>query len=300
MWRRWIAILSVLALVIAMIAIAEIFSLATEGQPHGAYRTHNQYQPVYAALVQLLLGGWNWLRDRADRDTLTSVFIGVTAIFTGTLWWTTRQLWQSSQAHTNHLAASVKATEESAKAAMTQARIAERSFYDLERPYMFLLEPKATLENARTVAPDGRIMDVPVVFDVKYTLHNHGRTPAILTEVQFIIEFIDALPIPPNYKGSRGQQPMLGEVIIGSNLPSEEYASSAYSFSAHDHQRIMSDIEDRELYFFGYVRYRDVFGNRYIRGHAMTYIRNYRAFHVRGGDSYNYDHKDEGASEPLA
>jgi hypothetical protein len=87
MWRRWLAILAVAALAIAAIAVAEISSLATEGQPHGISQAYNQYQPVYASLVQLLLGGWNWLRAFFDHDTISALGIVVTAGFTGTSWW---------------------------------------------------------------------------------------------------------------------------------------------------------------------------------------------------------------------
>src|SRR5207302_3481279 len=119
MWWRWVAVLAVATFTIIVVAVAEVFSLATESQPRGAGHADNQYQPIYASFVQLMIGGWNWLRDRVDHDTITTIFTAATAIFTGTLWWSTRRLWESSEAHGRHLEKSIAEASRSA-AAMEQ------------------------------------------------------------------------------------------------------------------------------------------------------------------------------------
>jgi hypothetical protein len=116
-WRRWLAILGIAALAITAIAVAEIASLATEGQPHGKSQTHNQYQPAYALIVQLLLGGWNWLRTFLNHDTISALAIVVTAGFTGTLWWSTKGLWETTERHGRHLRRSSRAAIRAADAA---------------------------------------------------------------------------------------------------------------------------------------------------------------------------------------
>jgi hypothetical protein len=138
MWRRWLAVLGVAALAITLVAVAEIFSLATEGQPLGRIHTQNQYQPVYASFVQLVLGGWNWLRDRVDHDTITTTFIAATAFFTGTLWWSTRRLWESSEAQGRHLEKSIAEASRSA-AAMEQVATS------------LALTAASTVENMKTI-----------------------------------------------------------------------------------------------------------------------------------------------------
>jgi len=75
MWRRWLYVIVTASLVIGIIAGAEILSLASESYPQRQSYSHNQYQPVYASLVQLLLGGWHWLRDNIDHDTITTIAI---------------------------------------------------------------------------------------------------------------------------------------------------------------------------------------------------------------------------------
>ena len=103
MWRRWLLVLGIAALAIALIMVAEIFSLGSEGYPQRHSDTHNQYQGIYALTVQLLLGGWHWISDRVTHDTLTTAAIVATAIFTGTLWGATKQLRESSQEHARHM-----------------------------------------------------------------------------------------------------------------------------------------------------------------------------------------------------
>lgn len=45
------------------------------------------------------------------------------------------------------------------------------------------------------------------------------------------------------------------------------------------------------MYVFGFIRYKDVFGNKYVRGHAVRYVQANKFF-IAGGDAYNYDHKE--------
>lgn len=76
--------------------IAELFVL-TEGYPQRISNAHNQYQPVYALLVELLVGGWHWLRDHIDHTTIETAAVAATAIFTATLWRATTRLWDSAE-----------------------------------------------------------------------------------------------------------------------------------------------------------------------------------------------------------
>ena len=117
MWRRYLLIAAIL-LILGFLGIAELWPFAVEGNPQRPPNPHNQYQPVYASLVQLLLGGWNWLRDWLDHDTITTIAIIATAIFTGTLWRATRQLQQTSETHAGHLEGSVIAAQAAAEAGL--------------------------------------------------------------------------------------------------------------------------------------------------------------------------------------
>jgi hypothetical protein len=200
MWRRWLAVIFVAGLVIAIVAVDEIFSLATESQPHGASRAYNQSQPVYASLVQLLSGGWNWLRDRVDRDTLTSIFIGVTAIFTGTLWWSTRQLWRSSEGHAKHMAASAaeavraaNAMENVARHIAVSAKAATESGASIrERTAQQMRAYLSVIIGAATYQETGK----DIRFEARPAVVNTGQTPA--HQVTHVIRAaIMPLPFPP-------------------------------------------------------------------------------------------------------
>jgi hypothetical protein len=48
----------------------------------------------------------------------------------------------------------------------------------------------------------------------------------------------------------------------------------------------------RPPFVFGFIRYKDVFGNKYVRGQAVRYLRRANRFVVVGGDAYNYEHKE--------
>jgi hypothetical protein len=176
-WRRWLAVLAVAALLIGVVTVVEMFSLAAESQPYGKAQAHNQYQPVYASLVRLLLGGWNWLRERLDHDTLSTLAIVATACFTGTLWGSTRLLWKTSETHSRHLEQSVGAAKASADAANAHAiAAAEANAINREilvasnRPWIAITE----------IYPGGPIyMDENgMIIDLAVNMKNIGRSPA--------------------------------------------------------------------------------------------------------------------------
>jgi hypothetical protein len=173
MWRRILAIAVVMAFILAMLLAAEVFSLAPEGQPRGVAHAHNQYLPVYASLVQLLLRGWQWLRD-VDHDTVATLAIVATAIFTGTLWRSTNRLWKSSQIHAGHMAASVGAADKAAAAAVRASEATIR-LAEADRPW--LVFKHFTEAEGRDI----RINDVGYPTATSFKLHfiNAGRAPAI-------------------------------------------------------------------------------------------------------------------------
>src|ERR1700730_2329066 len=133
MWRRWLCVLVTAALVIAIIIGIEIFSLASEDYPHRPSYSHNQYKPVYAALVQLMLRWWRGFRDWFDHDSITTIAIAATAVFTGTLWRATNRLWETSQEHGRHM-------ERSVEAAKRSAEISRQALVTTQRAFVFLNE----------------------------------------------------------------------------------------------------------------------------------------------------------------
>jgi hypothetical protein len=170
MCRRWLAILAVAILVIAAITVAEFFVLTVADRSQGVIQAHNQYQPVYASLVQLFLGAWRWLLDRLDHNTITTIAIIATALFTGTLWSATRQLQKTSKIHARHLEESVTAAKAAADAAKEGNRLAREQFNIDVRPWIAVDD----------LIPIGPIFldQNGLIIDVEIAIRNVGRSPA--------------------------------------------------------------------------------------------------------------------------
>ena len=191
MWRRWLAVLAVAVLVIAALLLIEIFSLASQSEIRREAYAHNQYQPVYASLVQLLIGGWNWLRERTDHDTISTLAIAATACFTGTLWWSTKRLWDSSREHAEHLGGSVQAARVAAEAAQEANRLTRENFVIDVRPWIAVEEIVAT-EDITYDPSNG------VTVGINISVKNVGRSPA-----RNIIRFAKLYPrLFPELRGS--------------------------------------------------------------------------------------------------
>ena len=243
------------------------------------------------------------------------------AIFTFYLWHSTRGLRRYAEvqardmsrlvrlARANALAGmrAARAARNSANAAMTQANIAERSFFDLERPYLFvdgfqghvqrthtaLPQGSAANPNVHTITQVGNIQHVnlPDYFNARYTIKNWGRTPAIIYEKQFYSIFADALPSEVHYK-----EPIeRGERIVGPGELTEPFGLETYHFKRglEEQQDFINGTEKHVMFIFGFIRYKDVFGNKYIRGQAVRYLEGENSFVVEGGDTYNYEHKED-------
>jgi hypothetical protein len=223
------------------------------------------------------------------------------SVFTFTLWRATAGMWHIGQRQARDLERSIQATESlaveakrSADAAMTQAQIAERSFYDLERPYVFITDIRPTPQFLDYEHEEGKaVRRVFIRVQISYAFNNHGRTPAIIYEINFCMRLFVDLPAHPEY----GEDTIMrGENIIGTNAQTLTYTTVPIQFSPEEQQRMMRCIEEekRRFFFYGYVEYRDVFGNKYRRGHGFMYVPKLNVVSAAGGTAYNYDHKISG------
>jgi hypothetical protein len=107
----------------AVLAI-EWWWLPPEGYPQRYGYTGDQYQPIGSLFIQLIGSGWRNFRSWFDHDTITTIAIVATAIFTGTLWRATDRLWRISQIHAGHTERSIALVEDSAEAATVAANAA--------------------------------------------------------------------------------------------------------------------------------------------------------------------------------
>jgi hypothetical protein len=144
------------------------------------------------------------------------------------------------------------------------------------------------IEGIHTSVGNVVFIDLPEYFNAIYTIKNWGRTPAIIYEQQFYSIFAQALPSEVHYKEpiARGGQ------IVGPGGVTNQFPIETYHFSADEKQNFINGTEKRVMFVFGFMRYRDVFGNKYIRGHAARYLRRANSFVVQGGDAYNDERKE--------
>jgi hypothetical protein len=57
------------------------------------------------------------------------------------------------------------------------------------------------------------------------------------------------------------------------------------------------DIERQGIFFMGFVRYTDIFGNRYISGFCFLFSHEDNRFVLAGGSAYNYRRREDGSTQ---
>jgi hypothetical protein len=283
--------------------------------------TESSNEIIERELVRLKLQATCASQFAEDNEHAINALAAVAlAVFTFYLWRATRGLRSYAEiqardmrqlvrlARANALAGmrAARAARTSANAAMVQANMAERSFFDLERPYLFADSFEGDLETMHTTLPQGTIVNqdvhtvtyignipainLPVRFNSNYSIKNWGRTPAVIYEKQFYTIFAHALPLEVHY-----QEPIeRGERVVGPGELERGFRIESYQFrfAPEERQNFIDGSEKRVMFVFGFIRYKDVFGNKYVRGHAVRYLRRLNRFVVAGGDAYNYEHKE--------
>ena len=168
-------------------------------------------------------------------------------------------------------ARSASATEKSVEALTT-----------IESPYLSTCDLTAQIVY---VDIPTKPFDRPYVF---YRFKNDGRTPAVLIEVQHGIHCYrrNDLPTKPDYS----QMAILdqGGVVVPPNGISDLRwmcaAPANFAETTNFAQIIVGDVA---LYFYGLVRYRDLFGRIYRTGFCWHY-QHPTSMGVAGGEAYNY------------
>ena len=120
------------------------------------------------------------------RDAVTAIATAFIAVFTFTLWQSTRKLWIAGERQ-------IEIAMTAAEAAMRQAGTAESAFTKLERPYVFIFGV-SKLEISR----DRPLNQQP---HVKYVVANYGKTPATIESIRAGIVAHDEpiAPLPVDY-----------------------------------------------------------------------------------------------------
>jgi hypothetical protein len=165
---------------------------------------------------------------------------------------------------------------------------------ELERPFVYIEinEPGLFASGVTTSQPHYR----PSA-RLNCLCVNHGRTPADMWDLKERVVLIDEGQFP---------DPLLRERAVKRTLPPGCVSSTTkpWTFSVNLMERIRfdewnleEDFLSKRLYFLGYVRYLDIFGNRYITGFCAIFDPIRGRFILRGDERYNYAYMEQKAPD---
>jgi hypothetical protein len=201
----------------------------------------------------------NWTHDPI------AVFTAVLTGFNGLLFLSTTALWL--------------ATRKSAK-------ISERALTELEAPFVSVKINRPGLE----------IEGHSVKFGIlRWCVVNYGRTPATILEIWDQTKSTSAgLPAKIDPHSTVGA-PMPYGIVAPPNGECEEFPFVAISELVTEGSEPFSQ---KLIFFMGFVRYSDIFKNRFVLGFCFMFDRVGNRWILAGGDGYNYCRKEAGGNVP--
>jgi hypothetical protein len=209
------------------------------------------------------VGVVRWILFQLDRYSvlLTAVFTAFIAWFTWTLKRSTDNAWV---------------------VANRSADISERALTDLEAPFIYV-----KIKSEGLLHQSGRLGG-----KIRFLFGNYGRTPA------HIIEFIDQHEVVGIGQG----QPKVIDPVKqrGTVMPYGVVAGP--DGVSQDFEHLFAELLSREkvLFFFGYVRYADIFQRTYTLGFCYQFDPKGFRWVLSGGEGYNYCRQDSGPERPPA
>jgi hypothetical protein len=158
-----------------------------------------------------------------------------------------------------------------------------------ERPYVFLkvTKPGLAFTERGMIIPDtdGRL---------RFEFVNYGRTPAMLEEFMEaypVVEGRTDAPAPVDPMKIRGRMLPVGTVAA----TSAPYALRTNLFTQAPDIRKMMDKDAcqlRRIFFQGFIRYSDAFGNHYITGFLEAFSPVHGEWALRGDEKHNYSRQE--------
>ncbi|MFI5023303.1 MAG: hypothetical protein ACHQRJ_16855 [Alphaproteobacteria bacterium] len=191
-------------------------------------------------------------------------------------------------------------------------KVSESALTDLERPFVYaeVTKPGIKIEYEPSIDPDASLLQGENVANfsvIELCFNNFGRTPAQLTEIYYDIlpaqkgDIVD--PVDPNTTKGRGLP--IG-AIAGKDRPYRESENIFRKFAFDPSTGEQVGRGDKSIWVVGFIRYRDIFGNKHITGFCMVYDPIGDRFVSRGDENYNYARTEKkaegwnaGLSEPA-
>jgi hypothetical protein len=272
-FQRWLIILVITVACFVLLSDSQSFrQCIAETDQGGAPQTPEEYVtrlPIMLDTTRVCAGA---VLDQHG-EAVTALFTVVLAISTILLWSATRNL---------------------ARAAQQAATISERALTHLERPFVYAEVTKPGLKVSQ-YTPLGRT-DRLARTTLELSMFNVGRTPAILTRVEYVIvpARTGSIADPINPTKTGGRELPVGTISI-SGRPFVETTNLALHFM--EEATAISD-GDKSVWLVGFVRYRDIFGQHQITGFTQVFDPIGERFLARGDDKYNYAHSEKASDIP--
>jgi hypothetical protein len=170
-----------------------------------------------------------------------------------------------------------------AAATQRSADVAERALTELECPFVYA---EVTQPGLAFIPSAHQLGSELQRSSLELSLLNFGRTPANLTRLEY--------QITTTPHGDIASSIDLRQVG-GRELPIGTVSADEHPFTETTNLRLEffeeeQDLVDgrRSVWFVGFVRYDDIFGNHHVTGFAKVFDRIGGRFVTRGGDAYNY------------
>ncbi len=169
-----------------------------------------------------------------------------------------------------------------------QARIARDALTKLEKPCVSIGKMEPHVKKSA-----GEPHEIPWLI---YGFRNDGRSVAELNSVLCQVRLYSPkapMPTSPQYDGLVDKSVF----FVGPNSNTGEMRWSCQLPRRLRPDEFAGVLDGTvQLIFFGYVRYLDVFGERRISGWGWRYNPQNDGLTLVGGNSYNYDRKDDSKS----
>jgi hypothetical protein len=169
-----------------------------------------------------------------------------------------------------------------AEAARQSADIARRALTELERPYIVVRVPIADIKI-------NEIGNYSSFGHPRWEVCNYGRTPAILVDriTRWKVEVDGNLPYATDPNTAKGF-PFPEGCLASRETP--YFENHNYFIDLDGYQDIYGARAGHrhQIWFFGYLRYRDILGGVYVNGFALVYDHVGERFVHIGPPSHNY------------